>query len=351
MQPQIEYATAPDGKRIATLTFGAGAPLLIAATPPWSHVHQEMTIPPVRAWLQAIAEQAQVVRYDCRGTGLSDRHEPDFSLDAQVRDLETVANHYGLRSFAIWGAIGGSPAAIAYTARHPERVSHLILWGAYTRGVEFLGGDIDALHPLMIKNWHLYTDTYSQAAFGWADSDTGARYAALMRAAITQEAMVEAMRQMTAVDVESEARAITTPTLVLVGRDAKYLGVDHARQMAALIPDARLQIFDGLSHAPFLGDTAPLIATLQQFIATEPAPRGKRPLAAPLTQRETQVLRLLASGSSAREIGAELRISIATAQRHIANLYTKIGARGRVDAVAYAFEAGLAHTRHPRSTT
>ena len=344
MEPQIEYATTPDGVRIATLAYGSegGWSLLIAATPPWSHVQLEYRIPPVRAWSDAMGEMARVVRYDCRGTGLSDRDALDFSIDAQVRDMEAVADHYQMPSFGLWGSIGGSPASIVYAARHPDRVSHLLLWAGYARGAQlFRRPEANALGELLRENWEMYTDTYAQAAFGWPDSDTGAQYASLTRAAITQEGMAAFARTMADVDVTAEARGVLSPTLVMTRRGSKFSGVEDARELASLVPNARLLVFEGSAAAPFLGDTAPVFAAVNDFVAMDALPRRAKRAAAQLTERETHVLRLLANGRKGKEIAAELGISVATVQRHIANIYAKIGARGRVEAAAYAFEQGI----------
>lgn len=342
MEPQIEYAIASDGVRIATLAFGAGPPLLITATPPWSHVQFEYNIPAVRAWSEALGQHARVIRYDSRGTGLSDRDAFDLSLESQLRDLEAVVDHHDLDRFVIWGSIGGSPAAIAYAESHPDRATHLLLWGAYARAASFLGRpDFRALTSLLTHNWELFADAYAQGAFGWADSATAEQYSKLMRASLTHQDMITAMRQMTAIDVTEQARALTTPCLVLTRRDAKYSGVREAREMASLIPGARLLVLEGSAQAPFLGDTAPVIEAVRAFMASDEKPHVPRRAAATLTGRETQVLRLLAGGRSGKEIAAELAISLPTAQRHIANIYAKIGARGRVEAAAYAFEHRL----------
>jgi DNA-binding CsgD family transcriptional regulator len=344
MEPQIEYATAADGARIATLALGnqGGTPLLIAATPPWSHVLLEYRIPPVRAWLDGVGQTASIVRYDCRGTGLSDRDALDFSIEAQVRDMEAVADHYQFASFALWGSIGGSPASIAYAARHPERVSQLFLWCGYARGASLFGRrESMALGELLRRDWEMYTDTYAQAAFGWPDSDTAAQYAALTREAITQEGMVAFVRAMSTVDVSPEARRVCAPTLVMTRRGSKFSGPDDARELASMISPARLLVLEGSSPAPFLGDTAPVFAAIRDFAGAGAAPRKPKSVTASLTERERQVLRLLASGRTGKEIAAGLEISLATVQGHIANIYSKIGARGRVAAVAYAFEHGM----------
>jgi pimeloyl-ACP methyl ester carboxylesterase len=106
MEPKIEYASTSDGMRIACFALGEGTPLLISATPPWSHVSQEFCIPAVGAWLRDLARHMRVVRYDCRGTGLSDREPADFSIEAHVRDMEAVADYYNIDSFALWASFG-----------------------------------------------------------------------------------------------------------------------------------------------------------------------------------------------------------------------------------------------------
>jgi DNA-binding CsgD family transcriptional regulator len=193
----------------------------------------------------------------------------------------------------------------------------------------------------MRDNWHIFTDMFAQVGFGWPDSDTAAGYAQLMRDAITQEAMLRAWKQTMALDVTDEARAVRVPTLILVRRGATISGVEDARELAGLIPSARLLILDGSSHAPFLENPELVTAAIREFIASEPVIRTTPPAAAPLTEREQQVLRLLANGRTGKEIASELVISVPTVQRHIANIYAKIGARGRVEAAAYAFEQGM----------
>ena len=341
MEPPIEYATTRDGVRIATLSFGEGPPLVITAVPPWSHVLQEFRIPPMAAWLWAVAERARIIRYDGRGTGLSDRDAIDFSVEAQVRDLEAVAEHHALDRFAIWGAFSGSPAAIVYAARHADRVSHLLLWSAATRHSAFLPRGQSGVGRLLRRNWELYTNTHALEAFGWRHGETAAMYAELMRASITQDAMIAATEQLFDADVTAVAQQVTTPTMVIARRDAKIFGVEAAREMAALIPHARLVVVEGSALAEFLDDTTPIITAIHEFMSSD-----ARPQAAPmphLSRRELQVLRLIASGRTNREISDELSLSQRTVARHIANIYDKIDAHGKAEATAYAVRHGIAN--------
>jgi pimeloyl-ACP methyl ester carboxylesterase len=142
MQQQIRFAEAPDGVRIAYAVAGDGPPLVKAAH--WlSHVEYEWSSPLWRPWLEGMASRWKLVRYDERGCGLSDRNAEGFRLEDCVRDLEVVVDACGLERFALAGMSQGGPIAIAYAAKHPERVSHLVLYGTYLRGRAHQPGPAD----------------------------------------------------------------------------------------------------------------------------------------------------------------------------------------------------------------
>ena len=129
----LRFCTAPDGTRIAIASIGSGPPLLRAAH--WlSHVEHDLESPVWRPWLAELSRGHTYIRYDQRGCGLSDRNVADYSLDAWVGDLEAVVQAMGLRRFPLFGMSQGAAVAIAYAARHPERVTQLVLAGAYARG-------------------------------------------------------------------------------------------------------------------------------------------------------------------------------------------------------------------------
>lgn len=130
---RIRFCTARDGVSIAYATAGSGPPVVRA--PHWM-THLEFDWEgPYRAWLSRLLHGRMLVRYDMRGCGLSDRDGIDFTFERFVDDLETVADAAELTSFALFGSSGGGPIALAYAARHPHRVSHLVLHGAFARGV------------------------------------------------------------------------------------------------------------------------------------------------------------------------------------------------------------------------
>src|SRR3989454_12172418 len=133
MEQQIRFCSSDDGVRIACATTGDGPPLVKAAN--WlSHVQFDLDSPVWRHWIEEFSKFHRYVRYDERGCGLSDWKVADFSFNAWVRDLEAVVDSLGLERFVLLGLSQGGPVGIAYAVRHPERVSHLVLYGTYSLG-------------------------------------------------------------------------------------------------------------------------------------------------------------------------------------------------------------------------
>jgi pimeloyl-ACP methyl ester carboxylesterase len=130
---QIRSCTAPDGVRLAYAVHGHGSPIVRAAT--WlTHLEFDGESPVWRHWVEGLSAGHTLVRYDERGCGLSDRQVGHLSVDTWVADLETVVDAVGIDRFALLGISQAAAISLAYATRHPERVSHLVLYGGYARG-------------------------------------------------------------------------------------------------------------------------------------------------------------------------------------------------------------------------
>jgi pimeloyl-ACP methyl ester carboxylesterase len=133
MEQRIRFCTAPDNARLAYATSGKGPPLVKTAH--WlTHLEYDWNSPVWRHWLTELSSRHTLVRYDQHGCGLSDREVTDYSVEAQVRDLQAVVDGLGLERFPLLGLSGSGGVAVRYALRHPERVTHLILYGSYARG-------------------------------------------------------------------------------------------------------------------------------------------------------------------------------------------------------------------------
>ncbi len=276
MQPRIQYAQTKDGVSIAFWTLGEGMPFVHLSLL-FGHIQLEWQIPECRRWYERLAQGRKLIRYDARGMGLSDRGVEDCSLDAYVLDVEAVVDRLSLQRFALMGLASTGPIAIAYAARHPERVSHLILWGAYARPSDWSQSPTtQAVRALMHEDWTFYTEAVAHAVLGWSEGEPARRYAALVRESITREDLPLVIAYVSQSDVTDLLSQVKAPTLVLHRRHFRTPGVEVARSLASRIPNAGLVILEGASLAPYLGDTEAVLRAIDEFLGEgeEAAPEG-----------------------------------------------------------------------------
>ena len=350
--PRIQYAQTKDGVSIAFWTMGKGTPLVSLPSVPFSHIQLEWDDPEVQAWYQRLAQNRMLVRYDGRGTGLSQRDATDFSLGAQLLDLQAIVDRLGHQNYALFGAFYAGPVAIAHAVENPERVSRLLLWHSFARATDYLqSAQTRGLLALPQEDWELFTETLAHVRLSWSSGKRARRWADLIRNSITPEAFRAAMDALPQYDVEDILPLVKLPTLIVQRRD--FLpssgiiasAVDIPGILASGIPDARLALVEGESGAPHPSEKDTVNQAIDDFLSEDTAlTAGKLviPTGSPLSRRELEVLRLLAGGKSNKEIAGELVLSVHTVQRHVANIYGKIGAHGRADATAFALKHGVA---------
>jgi class 3 adenylate cyclase/pimeloyl-ACP methyl ester carboxylesterase len=252
MEPRIQYARTSDGANIAYAVFGEGTPLLYTPSAYGLGVHYyHMSYS--RDGIDALtAAGFQLVRYDARGTGSSDRTVTEFSLEAAVLDLEAVAERVGWDRFELLGHFSGAQAAVAYAARRPERVAHLVLRDPWMSAADqhqmFPGqGVLAAMRPFAEQQWELVCVNIAAVGFGLADSDLSKEYAAVVRSGLTPATWVRKEEAQDSIDVTDLLSAVSVPTLVIMdtslpGR-APAAAADWggpAKKIAATIPNAHL---------------------------------------------------------------------------------------------------------------
>jgi DNA-binding CsgD family transcriptional regulator/pimeloyl-ACP methyl ester carboxylesterase len=309
---------------------------------PFGHGAGPAEIPEWQTWDAEISRRGMLVMYDCRGTGMSDRDVTDFSLDGWVRDIEAVADALSLETFVIFAPDSlAVPAAIAYAARNPERVSHLVLWQAHPHIKHLLGQPgFATVLELIDRDWKLFSEVLVQLMEGWQDPGTAQKQAAMMRELHTPHGLKAAFEAAQDIDVTELLPQVTTPTLVLHRREGRQ-ELNESMIVASGIPGAGLTIVEGSSFGWALQHPEEVLEALDGFLGWNNAP-GTVMGDGNLSPRELQVLGLLAKGRSAREIGGELVLGTRTVERHISNIYRKIGAHNRAQATAYALDQGLA---------
>jgi class 3 adenylate cyclase len=264
MEPQVRYARTADGISIAYWMIGEGEAVVDMGQPPATHIQMEWRIAPIRSWYERFAHHARFIRFDTRGIGLSERDVQAYSADTLVADLESVVDALALSRFHLIGQINSAPGAIAYAARHPDRVARLILWCGYSRGPEFYGDPgTQALREMVDRDWHMLTDTASRSRFGWQDDEHARDIAALWRATVSPRVMAMMMDTLKGADVSGLLPQVQAPTLVL---QREKRGADVARRIAAGIPDAAVAMFEGASAAQYLRDADDVWRHIAHFL-------------------------------------------------------------------------------------
>ncbi|GAB2475289.1 alpha/beta fold hydrolase [Jatrophihabitans fulvus] len=336
---QVRFCTAPDGVRIAWAQHGSGPPLLVSTC--WlSHLQHDWDSPVWRHFLTAIGRIATVVRFDERGHGLSQRDVTAHDLEARLGDLEAVADAAGFDRFALMAMAQGGPVAITYAHRHPERVTRLAFYGSYAdpRRDE-TEHDLEletAFETLIRAGWarpdstfrRVFTSqfipTASEEQKSWLDD--------LMRHATSAETAVVARRQRAATSASELLSELDVPTLVLHSLRDRMNHFGHATHLASAVRGARLVPLESDNHIVLAHEPAwqVFVDEVGRFLDPDRVvvPEHRRSLADVLTSRELDVLGQAAQGHDNDEIARALSLSVRTVERHLQNVYAKLGVRG-----------------------
>jgi len=222
------------------------------------------------------------VRYDQRGSGLSDRNRTDFSPDSELRDLETVVDHLGLKRLALLGISMGGPTAVAYAARHPRRVTHLILYGTYARGEAIATEELkNSLISLVIAHWGLGSKILADLFFPGVDGAGVESFARYQRECADPQMAAQLMGIMYKTDVAHLLSKLRVPALVLHRSRERSIPFRLGRELASLIPNSRFIPLEGSNHPPQYGDAESVLRAIAAFLGdpvTDPqGAEGARP--------------------------------------------------------------------------
>ncbi len=345
----LRYCTTPDGVRLAVASYGSGLPVVRAGT--WlKHIEFNDVDPLGQAWVDAFGQVARFVFYDSRGCGLSQRAVDDVSLDAWVRDLETVVDALGIDRFVIYGQSTGCATALRYARRHPERVDRLILHGGYLKH-PYCSSDpghraeADTLVRVAEVGWGLATPTFRHLFVARFMPDTTpeqqAAIAERQRLSMSPAMAALYLRAMFAVDVREDAAAVTCPVLVTQMKGDLSVPYTLACELAGTLMGARLVMLESRNHIPHPGEPSwgPLLQHWHAFLQESPLGHGLS--AAPrLTLRQREVLRLVASGHADKAVAKALKLSPRTVEMHVAAAIRLLGCRTRTEAVVKAKQLG-----------
>jgi pimeloyl-ACP methyl ester carboxylesterase/DNA-binding winged helix-turn-helix (wHTH) protein len=252
----IRFCATSDGVRLAYATIGSGPPLVKASN--WlTHLDLEWGSPIWRHWWSALSLHHRVLRYDERGNGMSQRDVRDVSFETWVTDLETVVDAAGLDRFPLLGISRGGPIAIAYAVKHPERVTHLVLYGAFAAGLNHVGKPHQlearrALVSLMRLVWGLkhpaFCKMFTCRFIPEATPEHEQWFDELQRVSTSPENAARLMERDDDIDVRPLLSRVTTPTLVIHCDRDRVVPPEEGRDIAAAIPNSRYVSLPGANH-------------------------------------------------------------------------------------------------------
>ena len=265
LRQEIRFARSADGSRIAFTTTGSGYPLVNAAH--WlGHLEYDLQTPVWRPWIERLSERFRLTRYDSRGCGLSDRDVSGIGLDELVSDLEAVVDAAGLGRFALLGKSQGGAISIAYAARHPERVSHLVLCGAFARSLFGRGHNlkeraaIEAMIQLIKVGWgqsnSAFRQLFTNLFIPQATPEQALAFNAIQQQATSPAHAARLTRALSRIDASPHLGQIACPTLVVHCRDDTVVPLEEGRFIAASVRGARFESVDTQNHVLLPGERA-----------------------------------------------------------------------------------------------
>ena len=350
---RIQYLRTPDGVKLAWAEAGSGVPLVKAAN--WlSHLEYEWESPVWRHWIRFFTEHFRYIRHDERGCGMTDWNVGDLSIGRWIDDLESVIDAADPKGpIILLGISQGSAASIGYAVRHPERVSHLILYGGYARGA-FRRDEADravmyrAMIDLVRLGWGSDNPTFRQvftSRFIPKGTDEQLEwFNDLCKKTTNAEIAARLLETRGYVEVTDLLERVQTPTLVLHSSGDDVVPISEGRILATGIPGAQFVELDSsnhvlLEHEPawkrFCDEVLAFTGIDKRLDAEED------PAFAGLSPREREILALIAEGLANADIAERLAISEKTVRNHVSNVFDKLGVWTRAQAMVFARDRGF----------
>jgi pimeloyl-ACP methyl ester carboxylesterase/DNA-binding CsgD family transcriptional regulator len=326
------------GRHVAYATCGTGPPLVVG--PRWVfRLDEEWADLDVRAFYLDLARTHTVIRFDRIGTGLSSRElDPPPSIEDESRQLEAVIRAVGAPAVVFATSCCG-PSASQLAVRAPELLAGIVYFGGFAARNDIPDATRESLIEFTRANWGLAAQLFAGLFDPHAAGEEIVRYTRLQRSSATAESAAALLELDLTADIRDLLPRVRTPALVLHRRGDRTVPIGRGRELASLLPNARFVPLSGDTHLPWRGDRRELLRALAGFL------HGDAPTeldgASPLTGRETEVLRLVATGMSNREIAGTLVLSEHTVHRHVANILRKLSEPTRAGAATHALRAGI----------
>ena len=350
---RIRYLRASDGVRLAWAEAGTGAPIVKAAN--WlTHLEYEWESPVWRHWMRFFAGHFRFVRYDERGCGMTDWNTSDLSFERQVADLEAVVDAAVIPGpFAMLGISQGGAQCVRYAVRHPDRVSRLILYGAYAQGWArrndpARAAEYDSITSLMRAGWGrnnpVFRQLFTSRFVPEATEEQITWFNNLCLKTASGETAADVFESRQQIDVLDLLPQVKVPTLILHARGDAAVPLSQGHVLAAAIPNAQFVELDSNNH--ILLEHEPAWSRFREAVlefmgVTATATEQEDPAFAALSAREREILALIAEGLANAEIAERLSISDKTVRNHTSSIFDKLGVWTRAQAIVFAHDHGF----------
>jgi pimeloyl-ACP methyl ester carboxylesterase len=338
MEQEIRFCEL-DGRRIAYATVGEGPPLVFGGR--WvTHLEAEWEDPAARRFYEELAQTHRVVRYDRVGVGLSDRGLA-FSptIESESAALGAVLDELDRSPVTVFACSCAALASAHFASTVPERVRKLIFFGGYAVRDDVPEATRRSLVDFVRVNWPLAAQMLAGLFLPGGSGDEIADLSRYQRRSADAEVAAAFLELDLTADLRPLVRTLAMPVLVLHRRGDRTVPIGRGRELAALLPNARFVPLSGDAHLLWRDDQREVHRALAGFLHDSPPAEANGD--SPLTRRETDVLRLVASGLTNREIASSLVVSEHTVHRHVANILHKLAQSSRAGAAAHAARAGL----------
>jgi pimeloyl-ACP methyl ester carboxylesterase/DNA-binding CsgD family transcriptional regulator len=354
MQQSIRYTRTKDGVQLAWASMGAGTPLIKAAN--WlTHLQYDLESPVWNHWIRFLARHFRFIRYDERGCGMTQWEVPDVSVPRWIDDLEVVAEAAKLDRAVVLGISQGASIGIGYAVRHPERVSHLILYGGYAAGWALRGDEAGlrrfrAIVELIRLGWGTdnvaFRQVFTSRFVPGASAEQLDWFNDLCKRTTTPEVAAHLMLARAEIDVRDLLPQVRVPTLVIHASQDEVTPISSSRELAAGIPNAEFVQLESRNHV--LLENEPAWTRFKDIVLEFTGQAGAQAADArfaALTDRERDVLSGLAAGRSNAEIAASLHISDKTVRNIVSRIFEKLNVHSRAQAIVMARDHGFALRR------
>jgi pimeloyl-ACP methyl ester carboxylesterase/DNA-binding CsgD family transcriptional regulator len=324
--------------RVAYSVTGSGPPLVCLFG--WvSHLGVLWETPSYRRFVETLAREYTVVRYDKLGCGLSDRSREDFTVESELAVLDALVGHLGLDRYALFGSCDGGQVAAAAAARDPDAVRSLVVYGSAARGRDLAPDAVRrSVLALVRAHWGLGSRVLADIWLPGAPAETTDAFARLQRTAATAEAAAALLDMFYRTDVAAALPTIKVPTLVVHREGSRAVRFALGRELAALVPGARLAALDGRLQPVYAEGADVAATTILSFLREHAGGTARATARRELTDRELQVVGLVADGLTNAEIGRRLGVSVRTVDAHVEHVRTKLGVRARTQIAVWASE-------------